>query len=54
LQRPTLASFAMTYAEQTVKDHAALVKAKGASKAEASPQGSKAEGSPPKALRASP
>ena len=33
-----LASFAMAYAEQTVKDHAALVKAKGAAKAEASPE----------------
>ena len=30
-----LASFAMAYAEQTVKDHSALVKAKGGSKAEA-------------------
>jgi hypothetical protein len=30
-----LASFAMAYAEQTVKDHAALVKAKGGAKAEA-------------------
>jgi hypothetical protein len=30
-----LASFAMAYAEQTVKDHAALVKAKGAPKAQA-------------------
>ena len=30
-----LASFAMAYAEQTVKDHAALVKAKGGSKAQA-------------------
>jgi uncharacterized protein (DUF2252 family) len=30
-----LASFAMAYAEQTVKDYAALVKAKGGSKAEA-------------------
>jgi hypothetical protein len=29
-----LASFAMAYAEQTVKDHAALVKAKGGSKAQ--------------------
>ena len=27
-----LASFAMAYAEQTVKDHAALVKAKGVAK----------------------
>ena len=33
-----LASFAMAYAEQTVKDHAALVKAKGAAKAEAPPE----------------
>ena len=33
-----LASFAMAYAEQTVKDHAALVKAKGAAKAEAPPK----------------
>jgi hypothetical protein len=30
-----LASFAMAYADQTVKDHAALVKAKGGSKANA-------------------
>jgi hypothetical protein len=30
-----VASFAMAYAEQTVKDHAALVKAKGGSKAQA-------------------
>ena len=30
-----LASFAMAYADQTVKDHAALMKAKGAVKAEA-------------------
>src|ERR1700732_5121103 len=30
-----LASFAMAYAEQTVKDHAALVKAKGVVQAEA-------------------
>src|ERR1700727_2382100 len=36
-----LASFAMAYAEQTVKDHAALVKAKGVSKAEASPKAAK-------------
>ena len=36
-----LASFAMAYAEQTVKDHAALVKAKGGSKAEASPKAEK-------------
>jgi hypothetical protein len=36
-----LASFAMAYAEQTVKDHAALVKAKGGSKAEASPKAAK-------------
>ncbi len=33
-----LASFAMAYAEQTVKDHAALVKAKGGAKAEAPPK----------------
>ena len=38
-----LASFAMAYAEQTVKDHAALVKAKGGSKAEASPKTAKPE-----------
>jgi hypothetical protein len=31
----------MAYAEQTVKDHAALVKAKGGSKAEASPKAAK-------------
>jgi hypothetical protein len=36
-----LASFAMAYAEQTVKDHAALVKAKGASKADAPPKAAK-------------
>src|SRR6202041_2543071 len=36
-----LASFAMAYAEQTVKDHAALVKAKGDSKAEASAKAAK-------------
>jgi hypothetical protein len=30
-----IASFAMAYAEQTVVDHAALVKAKGGSKVEA-------------------
>ena len=36
-----LASFAMAYAEQTVKDHAALVKAKGGAKAEASPKAAK-------------
>ena len=33
-----LASFAMAYAEQTVKDYAASVKAKGGAKAEASPK----------------
>ena len=33
-----LASLAMAYAAQTVKDHAALVKAKGAAKAEAPPE----------------
>ena len=33
-----LASFAMAYAEQTVKDHSALVKAKGGAKAEAPPK----------------
>jgi uncharacterized protein (DUF2252 family) len=38
-----LASFAMAYAEQTVKDHAALVKAKGGSKAEAPPKTAKPE-----------
>ncbi len=36
-----LASFAMAYAEQTMKDHAALVKAKGAAKAEAPPKKTK-------------
>ena len=38
-----LASFAMAYAEQTVKDHAALVKAKGGAKAEAPPKTAKPE-----------
>ncbi|HXE26169.1 MAG TPA: DUF2252 domain-containing protein [Roseiarcus sp.] len=38
-----LASFAMAYAEQTVKDWAALVKAKGGAKAEASPKPAKPE-----------
>ena len=39
-----LASFAMACAEQTVKDYAALVKAKGAAKAEvAAPKTAKAE-----------
>ena len=33
-----LASFAMAYVDQTIKDHAALVKAKGGSKAEAPPR----------------
>ena len=33
-----LASFAMAYADQTVKDHAALVKARGAGRAEAPPK----------------
>jgi hypothetical protein len=33
----------MAYAEQTVKDHAALVKAKGGSKAQASPKAAKPE-----------
>jgi hypothetical protein len=32
-----LASFAMAYVEQTIKDHAALVKAKGGAKAEPPP-----------------
>ncbi len=36
-----LASFAMAYVEQTIKDHAALVKAKGGSKAEAPPKTAK-------------
>jgi uncharacterized protein (DUF2252 family) len=36
-----LASFAMAYADQTVKDHAALVKAKGGAKAEAPPKAAK-------------
>jgi uncharacterized protein (DUF2252 family) len=36
-----LASFAVAYAEQTVKDHAALVKAKGGSKTKASPKAAK-------------
>ena len=39
-----LASFAMAYAEQTVKDYAALVKARGAAKVEvAAPKTAKAE-----------
>jgi uncharacterized protein (DUF2252 family) len=38
-----LASFAMAYAEQTVKDYAALVKAKGAAKVEAPPKPAKAQ-----------
>ena len=38
-----LASFAMAYAEQTIKDHAALVKAKGGVKADAAPKTAKAE-----------
>ena len=38
-----LASFAMAYAEQTVKDWAALVKAKGGSKAEGSLKTAKPE-----------
>lgn len=38
-----LASFAMAYAEQTVKDHAALVKAKSGSKAETTPKKAKRE-----------
>ena len=38
-----LASFAMAYAAQTVKDHAALVKAKGGAKAEAPRTSAKAE-----------
>jgi hypothetical protein len=38
-----LASFAMTYVEQTAKDWAALVKAKGGSKAEAPPKAAKPE-----------
>jgi uncharacterized protein (DUF2252 family) len=36
-----LASFAMAYAAQTVKDHAALVKAKGGARAEAPPKTAK-------------
>ena len=36
-----LASFAMAYADQTIKDHAALVKAKGGAKAEAPPKAAK-------------
>ena len=36
-----LGSFAMAYVEQTVKDHAALVKAKGGAKAEAAPKTAK-------------
>lgn len=38
-----IASFAMAYAEQTIKDHAALVKAKGGSKAQAAPKAPKPE-----------
>ena len=41
-----LASFAMAYAEQTVKDHAALVKAKGDAKAEASAKTTKSARKP--------
>jgi Uncharacterized protein conserved in bacteria (DUF2252) len=37
-----LASFAMAYVEQTIKDHATLVKAKGGSNGEAPPKGAKA------------
>jgi hypothetical protein len=36
-----IASFAMAYAEQTVVDHAALVKAKGGAKADAAPKPAK-------------
>ena len=42
-----LASFAMAYAEQTVKDHSALVKAKGSSKTEASPKAAEPARKPP-------
>ena len=38
-----LASFAMAYADQTIKDHAALVKAKGGAKAEVAPKVAKPE-----------
>ncbi|HLX97947.1 MAG TPA: DUF2252 domain-containing protein [Roseiarcus sp.] len=38
-----LASFAMAYAEQTVKDHAALVKAKGGTAGAAAPKAAKPE-----------
>ena len=41
-----LASFAMAYAEQTVKDWAALVKAKGGSEAEAPTKAAKSTGKP--------
>ena len=37
-----LASFAMAYADQTIKDHAALVKAKGGAKARSPAEGGKA------------
>jgi uncharacterized protein (DUF2252 family) len=41
-----LASFAMAYGEQTVRDHAQLVKAKGGAKAEAPPKTAKPEPEP--------
>jgi uncharacterized protein (DUF2252 family) len=41
-----LASFAMAYGEQTVRDHAQLVKAKGGAKAEAPPKTAKPEPKP--------
>jgi Uncharacterized protein conserved in bacteria (DUF2252) len=41
-----LASFAMAYVDQTIKDHAALVKAKGGSKAQAPAKTAKSAGKP--------
>ena len=38
-----LASFAMAYVDETIKDHAALVKAKAGAKAEAPPKTAKPE-----------
>jgi hypothetical protein len=43
-----LGSFAMAYAEQTVKDYAALVKAKGDAKADAEPKTAKPSGKAPR------
>ena len=49
-----LASFAMAYAEQTIKDHAALVKAKGGAKAEAPAKAAKPARKPPRSRSGSP